>query len=78
MADERNWKHFAKMANEAQKPALQQTAVIGSLLHGLVDTFQERLKELEAKEVKDDFVNGQIYEVTIAIIHLQTAYLNCL
>jgi hypothetical protein len=28
MADERDWKHFAKMAKEAQKPALQQTDVI--------------------------------------------------
>jgi len=63
--------------NTPQNPPLQQTAV-GSLLHGLVYTFQERLKELEAKEVKDDFVNGQIHEVTITIIHLQTAYLNCL
>jgi hypothetical protein len=29
MADERDWKHFAKMAKEAQKPALQQTDVSG-------------------------------------------------
>jgi len=28
MADERDWKHFAKMSNEAQKPALQQADVI--------------------------------------------------
>jgi hypothetical protein len=28
MADERDWKHFAKMANEAQKPALQQADVM--------------------------------------------------
>jgi hypothetical protein len=28
MADERDWKHFAKMSNEAQKPALRQTDVI--------------------------------------------------
>jgi hypothetical protein len=28
MADERNWKHFAKMSNEAQKPALQQADVM--------------------------------------------------
>jgi hypothetical protein len=59
-------------------PSSQQTDVLGTLLHRLVDTFQERLKELELKEVKDDFVNGQIYEVTSAINHLQTAYLNCL
>ena len=56
----------------------QQTAVLGTLLHRLLDTFQERLKELELKEVKDDFINGQIYEITTAINHLQTAYLNCL
>jgi protein-arginine kinase activator protein McsA len=35
MADERDWKHFAKMANEAQKPDLQQALrihdVIGSV-----------------------------------------------
>jgi hypothetical protein len=30
MADERDWKHFAKMSNEAQKPALQQADVSGS------------------------------------------------
>jgi hypothetical protein len=28
MADERDWKHFAKMAKEAQKPALQQADVM--------------------------------------------------
>jgi hypothetical protein len=35
MADERDWKHFAKMAKEAQKPDLQQALrihdVIGSV-----------------------------------------------
>ena len=30
MADERDWKHFAKMAKEAQKPDLQQADVSGS------------------------------------------------
>jgi hypothetical protein len=50
-----------------------------SVIIGLLDSMRERLEFLEAKEDKDDFVNGQIYEITVAIIHIQTAYLkNCL
>lgn len=55
-----------------QKPQLNIGAVIGSLLK----TVEERLAELEAKEPKDDFLNGQIYEATLAVIHLKQAYLN--
>jgi hypothetical protein len=40
MADERDWKHFAKMAKEAQKPALQQTDVSGSFKHSILDTWK--------------------------------------
>jgi|LakMenE01Jun11ns_1017448.scaffolds.fasta_scaffold6167791_1 uncharacterized protein YacL (UPF0231 family) len=40
MADERDWKHFAKMSNEAQKPALQQTDVSGSFKHSILDTWK--------------------------------------
>jgi hypothetical protein len=40
MADERNWKHFAKMSNEAQKPALQQADVSGSFKHSILDTWK--------------------------------------
>jgi hypothetical protein len=34
MADERDWKHFAKMSNEELNPALRQTNVGGSFCFG--------------------------------------------
>lgn len=47
-------------------------------LSNLLKSFQERLEYLESKENMDDFLKGQIHELTISIIHIQNAYLNCL
>jgi hypothetical protein len=71
MADERDWKHFAKMANEAQKPALQQADVMCCFLFQYRSMDKDLMVRIEASSLNDAMVKfathyhliDEVYEI---------------